>query len=72
MLDKQMCGPDLAIQIGLVGHAILSEVSGVVLAHIVFQSLAVCIRRRLPSRLFGARVEVVRKVLAVGVPDLLE
>jgi hypothetical protein len=43
----------------------------VVLAHVVFEGLTVGVRRRLPAGLFGAWVEVVGQVFAVGVANLL-
>ena len=39
-------------------------------AHIMLQSLAVGAGRRFPSALLGGRVEIVGKVLGVGVSNL--
>lgn len=52
------------------GSSIRSEVSRVILAHVVLQRLTVGLWRGLPSRLLGGGVEVVWQVLAVGVADL--
>lgn len=71
MLYEEVSASDLAIQILLVGELVLVQVGGVVLSHILFERLAVRVLRRLPSRLLGVRVEVVRQILAVGMPHLL-
>lgn len=71
MLHEEMSAADLAIEVLLVRKAVLVQVSGMVLAHVVLESLAVGVCRRLPSRLLCVRVEVIRQILAVGVPDLL-
>lgn len=60
---------DLALVV-LGGGSIRSEVSRVILAHVVLQRLTVGLWRGLPSRLLGGGVEVVWQVLAVGVADL--
>lgn len=68
MLDEQMRGADLAFLLTL---AVGSQTGGAVVgAHVVFERLAVGTGRRLPSALLGRGIEIVRKVLGVGVSDL--
>lgn len=66
-----MSGSDLAFQIRLLDDTVLAQICGMVLAHVMLESLTVRVRRRLPSRLLGVWVEIVREILAVGVSDLL-
>lgn len=68
VLDEQMGGADLAA-------AAETRVRGqharaVVLPHVRLELLRVGARRRLPARVLGGRVEVVRQILGVGVADL--
>lgn len=68
VLDEQMRGADLALLLAL---AVGSQASrAVVGAHVMLQRLAVSAGRRLPSALLGRRVEIVGKVLGVGVSNL--
>lgn len=68
VLDEQMRGADLAFLLAL---AVGSQTSrAVVGAHVMLQSLAIGTGRRLPSALFGRGVEIVGKVLGVGVSNL--
>ena len=70
VLHQQMSTPDLAVKILLGCHTITFERAGVVHGHVMLERVAVGVRRWLPSRLLCLGVEVVRQVLAVGVPDL--
>ena len=72
MLYKEMSGTDLAIKVLLIRNTVLLQICGVILAHVVLESLTVGVWRRLPFRLLSVRVEVVWEILAVGVPDLLK
>ena len=60
MLHEQVCRTNFAVEILLARHTVLTEVGCVILTHVVFESLTVCVQRRLPSRLFGRWVEIVR------------
>jgi len=68
VLDEQMRCPDLALLLAL---AVRSQAGrAVVGAHVMLEGLAVGARWRLPSALLGRGVEVVGKVLGVGVSNL--
>lgn len=68
VLDEQMRGADLAFLLAL---AVGSQTGrAVVGAHVMLQSLAIGTGRRLPSALLGRGVEIVGKVLGVGVSNL--
>lgn len=67
-----MSSTNLAIKVLLIRNPVLLQVRGMILAHVMFKRVAVGLLRWLPSRLLSTWVEVVREVLAIGVPDLLE
>jgi hypothetical protein len=68
VLDKQMRCANLALLLAL---AVGSQASrAVVGAHVMLEGLAIGAGRRLPSALLGRGVEIVRKVLGVGVSNL--
>lgn len=71
MLDEQVGSANLTAQVLLGGRAVVVQIGGVILAHVVLEGFRVGLCRRLPFRFFGAGVEVVRQVLAVGVADFL-
>lgn len=64
-----MGGTYLAFKILLL-DSVAGQIGCMVLTHVVFERLAVGLCRRLPSRLFGGRIEVVRQILAVAVAHL--
>lgn len=68
MLDQKMYAANLATQI--LCSSIVAHITGMVLAHIVFECFAIRAGRRFPSGVFGGSVEIVRKILAVGMSNL--
>lgn len=68
MLDQEVTATDLALTLA---WAITSHGLGaVVVRHVDLQQLGVCAGGGFPSGLFGRRIEVVRKVLGVGMANL--
>jgi hypothetical protein len=68
MLDKQMSSPDLVPR--WCKGCGCDALGAVVCGHELLELLRVGSRRRLPSRVFGFRVEVVWQVLGVGAAHL--
>lgn len=68
VLHEKMRASNLAL---LCASTIGSQVGGAVVGtHVVLEGLAICARGRFPSAFFGGGIEVVRKILGVGVSDL--
>lgn len=67
MLHKQVAAADLPVT--LTG-TVQARGAAVVVCHVVLEGLGVRAGWRLPARLFSRRVEIVGKVLGVGVADL--
>jgi hypothetical protein len=68
VLDQEVTATDLALTLA---WAIRPSGGGaVVVCHVDLQQLGVCAGGGLPSGLLGRRIEVVRKVLGVGMANL--